>query len=109
MLETLERSLTVAYDRASALAASKAPQAGDDRPFGLSASGLAVPDRFERFDLGQAAEQYRHYRGRVYSAIRVITQRISGQPVYVGRIVEPGRSNRSLKRLLDEGRIREAE
>src|SRR4029079_14891166 len=60
-------------------------------------------------DLAQAGEQYRHFRGRVFAAVRVITQRISGQPVYVGRIVEPGRVRRSLKSLLDDGSIGRSE
>lgn len=36
-------------------------------------------------DLARAEEQYRHFKGWVYAAIRPIAQRIAGQPIHVGR------------------------
>lgn len=109
MLATLERSLTMAYDQASILATARGKAETRAASMGLADSAPGLPDPLERPDFGQAAEQYRHFRGRVFAAVRVITQRISGQPVFVGRIVEPGCSHRSLKSLLDDGTIRPSE
>lgn len=49
----------------------------------LSAGPSGLP--MHRPDLFNSAEQLRHFRGWVYSAIRPIAQKIAGQPIHVGR------------------------
>ncbi|MBS0208728.1 MAG: phage portal protein [Planctomycetes bacterium] len=51
----------------------------------------------------QAAEQYRHFRGWTYCAVRAIAQRVAGQSVYVARVTDApvtGRKGLALPRGL---------
>ncbi|MGE3315747.1 MAG: phage portal protein [Planctomycetaceae bacterium] len=109
MIETLERSLFTAYDRAARLAREKQSRRGLDRLLMSASGGLGQLLGSDGSNLEMAAEQYRHFRGRVFAAVRVITQRIAGQPVFVARVVEPGTATRSVKSLLESGRIKPAE
>jgi len=106
MLETLERSLVTAYDRAARLARQKQPHRDLDRLLSSAAGGLGQFFGGHGANLEMATEQYRHFRGRVYAAVRVITQRIAGQPIFVARVVEAGRARRSAKSLLEAGLLR---
>ncbi len=106
MLETLERSLFTAYDRAARLAARKQSTPQLHQMLMSSAGGLGSLFGGDGTNLEAAAEQYRHFHGRVYAAVRVITQRIAGQPVFVARVVTPGQGRRTVKSLLDSGLLR---
>lgn len=48
------------------------------------------PDGINRADMSKAKEQYEHFRGWAYAAIRPIAQRIAGQPINVGRVTGSG-------------------
>ncbi len=109
MIDTLERSLFTAYDRAARLAREKQSRHGIDRLLMSASGGIGALLGSDGSNLEMAAEQYRHFRGRVFAAVRVITQRIAGQPVFVARVVEPGAATRSVKSLLDSGTIKPAE
>ncbi|MBA3483917.1 MAG: phage portal protein [Pirellulales bacterium] len=68
---------------------------GNSIPASLTAgmqTGLGV----HASSLGKAAEQYQHYSGWVYVAIRAIASRIAGQPVCVGRVASKPRTGRKL-------------
>jgi hypothetical protein len=69
---------------------------------GQSLYGLESQGRQRTFD---AAEQYTHFRGQVYSSVRPICQRIAGQPIRLARVVPAvkGRGQRALEpRQYDE-------
>lgn len=107
MLDALDRALETAYDSASRLAKSKAVA-----PTGVSLLGAEVGASslgFVNNEASVAREQYRHYRGRVFSAIRVIAERISQQPLVVARIGKPANKARSLKSFISEGILRRAD
>lgn len=56
----------------------------------LLANGPSGVQNF-RSDLSNSAEQLRHFKGWVYSAVRPIAQRIAGQPIHVGRAKSVGK------------------
>ena len=45
-----------------------------------------MSDGLTRADMSKAKDQYEHFRGWAYAAIRPIAQRIAGQPINVGRV-----------------------
>lgn len=49
-----------------------------------------------------ASEQYRHYSGWVHSIIKIIAQRIAGQPMRIARVVSQD-EQRSLQGMLQKG------
>lgn len=109
MLDALERSLFTAYDRAARLANEKQHRVGLERLLASAAGGVGALLSTDGSNLEMAAEQYRHFRGRVFAAVRVVSQRIAGQPVFVARVVEPGSAARSVKSLVEAGEIRQSD
>lgn len=55
------------------------------------------------FSINETRNQYRHYQGEVYAAIRVVAHRISAQPFYVAR--RSSSPQRSLARQIQQGLI----
>lgn len=51
---------------------------------------------------GQAAEQYRHFYGHVYTAITAIAKKVAGQKVFVGRAPQLAAGPRTQKSSLGE-------
>lgn len=50
----------------------------------------------QRDGLGKHSEQYRHFRGWAYVAIRAIASRIAGQDIFVGRVASKPKPGRKL-------------
>jgi len=79
----------------------------------LPESPLSLPSRYSipcsdvlnrrrsPFSIVSAQRQYEHYSGRPYAAIRVISHRISAQPIYLARRVVD--EQRSLQRMIERG------
>lgn len=80
----------------------KAAPAGGAVP-GVLVGEVASGPLAARENLGQHAEQYRHFTGWVYAAISAIAKRIAGQTVYVG-----DRNRRSRRRIKALGEQDEA-
>jgi phage portal protein BeeE len=72
-------------------AAASAPSGGGMLNYG-GYGGTAIDGNAARVPTMQThAEQYRHYNGWVYAAIRPIGERIAGQPFRVARRAKPGK------------------
>ncbi len=105
-LETLKQSFSRASDWADSLSRAKAPSPAPSNPL-----RMAVTETFNagsgQNKIALTKEQYEFNRGRVYSAIRVICQRIAGQPVFVARINSSSNSgsDRSLQSMINKGRF----
>jgi HK97 family phage portal protein len=80
MTDHLKAQLAAA-DR-SYLSAKLAVAVAADEMLAVSRGGLP----FNAPNLGNAAEQLRHFTGWVYASVRPIAQRIAGQPIRVARV-----------------------
>lgn len=102
-LDALDRALDNAYKSAELLSRRKAAP-----PTGVSLLGSDVGSGFVGMNTEAtvAREQYRHYRGKPFSAIRVIANRISQQPLVVARIGKPANKSRSLENYIAKGVLR---
>lgn len=76
----------------SYMAASKAVGSVPRSLVGNTSTGLGVLSS----QLNRAAEQYQHYSGWVYVAVKAIAAKIAGQPVCVGRVGKTPRTGRKL-------------
>jgi phage portal protein BeeE len=96
---SLDAALNRAYSQAERLR-DAARKAADTRPSGIVAGGPSAS--LGRANLGAHAEQYAHFRGWQYVAIRAIAQRIAGQPIRVARVAATpkGRKSADEKALL---------
>lgn len=102
-LESLESTLSAEFNRAPRESSTSSFDpydliAGDVSPF---SGGDSRPNT------NREQEQYKHNRGRFYSAGRIIVSRFSQQPIYVGR-GDPRKTNRSLHSLMHKGLIHPA-
>lgn len=86
-LQAAKNSASNMVDRARAHDFTKATAASDSSLGAIVGAGS--PDGVRRSNFSQANEQYRANRGWVYSAVRLISQRIAGQPIHVAK--EPRR------------------
>lgn len=108
----LERALTRAASSAQAAidtrhSSKKATARAAERLYGssLPANGTLFGDT-NRMEL--AREQFEHFHGHAFSAVRVISQRIAGQPVVAARrLVEPSKSFKTLEYALSKGFVHE--
>lgn len=98
-LQNLEQTISRVFTRADVLSKTLSPAPRNPLPMAITGPHGFRPGGQ---NVALAKEQYEHHRGRVYSAIRVVTQRIANQPVFVAR-VNPTPSIRSLKGLVDAG------
>lgn len=72
-----------ALSRAFAEADAMRAKAATSSPSSLLASGGGIP--YSLPSLGTHAEQYRHFKGWAWVAVRAIAQRVAGQDLYVAR------------------------
>ena len=85
---------------------SVAPLRTKRSPLELASTGSSGTTAFgETEERAAAMEQYRYYRGKPYSAIQILTRRISGQPIKVARVRSGRQGERSLKHFIDVGII----
>lgn len=104
---TVDRLFAAAHAQAEELPHTKAASVNP-----LSMSG----PRGNVFDQGggenrSEEEQYKHFRGQVYSSAMVIINRVAGQPLYVGRVKRGKKSGKAktLKAYYDSGAMKAAQ
>lgn len=95
----LDAAINRAYAQAERLR-DAIRKAADARPGSVPARGPS--GSVGRTNLGAHAEQYAHFRGWQYVAIRAIAQRIAGQPIRVARVAPTlkGRKSHDFKACL---------